>query len=485
MAKKKAGRPNGGGTLELRGKVWLARWVVNGKRFTQSTGTGDKREAEKILAGIVAPFAAKSDAERLENLAVKIEGRKAEIRRYEDSKPALALADGFEAYRRSRERPDTGAATLDMYESQYNRLVRWVADNAPDAKEMRNFTRATADAFADNIAGELSANSFNKYITLFRRMWDVLADEGRITENPWKKIRHKTLATHTRRELTIEELARVCGAVDGEMRLLFAVGIYTGLRLGDCALMDWGSIDLVRNRIMTIPRKTARHAHGKPVLIPLHPTLAAMLAEISPDDRTGYLLPELAAMYEKDSAKLSRRIQAVFTGAGIKTQTTADGGIKTQTTAGGGIKKPKTAGGEIKKQKKKAGGERARVDVGFHSLRHTFVSLSANAGAPLAVVQAIVGHSNPAMTRHYYHESETALQSAVAALPSISLDGAQTTENAPCALPSPVTADKPAHGAGAPQGDLCALLATIGTLDARALRTLRAEIDKRLVSLSA
>ena len=106
MAKKKAGRPNGGGTLELRGKVWLARWVVNGKRFTQSTGTGDKREAEKILAGIVAPFAAKSDAERLENLAVKIEGRKAEIRRYEDSLPALPLRHrgsvDFDALREGR-----------------------------------------------------------------------------------------------------------------------------------------------------------------------------------------------------------------------------------------------------------------------------------------------------------------------------------------------------------------------------------------------
>lgn len=58
-------------------------------------------------------------------------------------------------------------------------------------------------------------------------------------------------------------MARVCGSVTGEMRLLFAVGIYTGLRLGDCAMMEWGSIDLGRNRIMTIPRKTARHAaHG-------------------------------------------------------------------------------------------------------------------------------------------------------------------------------------------------------------------------------
>ena len=449
MARKAKGRSKGLGTLERKGRVWRARWTVDGKTFTKTTGTSDRREAEKILAEIVAPFAAKSDAERLENLAVKIEGRKAEIRRYEDSKPALALADGFEAYRRSRERPDTGAATLDMYESQYNRLVRWAADNAPDAKEMRNFTRATADAFATYLAGELSPNSFNKYITLFRRMWDVLAEEGRMTENPWTKIRHMALATHTRRELTVEELARVCGSVTGEMRLLFAVGIYTGLRLGDCAMLEWGAIDLARNRIMTIPRKTARHANGKPVVIPLHPTLAALLAEIPSDARTGYLLPELAAMYEHDSGMLSNRIQAVFTRAGIRTQTTADG-------------------------------ERARVDVGFHSLRHTFVSLSANAGAPLAVVQAIVGHSNPAMTRHYFHESEAALQSAVAALPTISLEGTESAENAPAALPSPVAASEPADGADAAQGRFSAFLDMVRGMTREELEKARTEIDRLL-----
>jgi integrase len=451
MARKAKQRSKGLGCLERKGRVWRARWTVDGKTFTKTTGTSDRREAEKILAEIVAPFAAKSDAERLENLAVKIEGRKAEIRRYEDSKPALALADGFEAYRRSRERPDTGAATLDMYESQYNRLVRWAADNAPDAKEMRNFTRATADTFATYFAGELSANSFNKYITLFRRMWDVLAEEGRMTENPWAKIRHMALATHTRRELTVEELARVCGSVTGEMRLLFAVGIYTGLRLGDCALLEWGAIDLARNRIMTIPRKTARHAHGKPVVIPLHPTLAAMLAEIPPKNRKGYLLPKVAATYLDDDTKLSRRIQAIFTNAGIRTQTTADG-------------------------------ERAKVDIGFHSLRHTFVSLSANAGAPLAVVQAIVGHSNPAMTRHYYHESMAALQSAVAALPSISLDGAQDAEKAPAAIPSPVATSEPADGADAPQSRFSAFRDAVRGMTREELERARAEIDRLLAT---
>ena len=449
MARKAKQRSKGLGCLERKGRVWRARWTVDGKTFTKTTGTSDRREAEKILAEIVAPFAAKSDAERLENLAVKIEGRKAEIRRYEDSKPALALADGFEAYRRSTERPDTGARTLDGYEAQYNRLVRWAEENAPDAREMRNFTRATVDAFVKHLAGELSANSFNKYITLFRRMWDVLAEEGRMTENPWAKIRHMTLATHTRRELTIEELARVCGSVTGEMRLLFAVGIYTGLRLGDCALLEWGAIDLARNRIMTIPRKTARHAHGRPVVIPLHPTLAAMLTEIPPDARTGYLLPEIAQGYKQNDSYLCRKIQAIFESAGIRTRTTADG-------------------------------ERARVDVGFHSLRHTFVSLSANAGAPLAVVQAIVGHSNPAMTRHYFHESEAALQSAVAALPSISLDGAQDAENTPAALPSPVATSEPADGADAAQSRFSAFRDVVRDMTREELEAARAEIDRLL-----
>lgn len=39
--------------------------------------------------------------------------------------------------------------------------------------------------------------------------------------------------------------------------------------------------------------------------------------------------------------------------------------------------------------------------------------------APLAVVEAIVGHSNPAMTRHYTHVSELAAGHAVAALPAV------------------------------------------------------------------
>jgi integrase len=57
--------------------------------------------------------------------------------------------------------------------------------------------------------------------------------------------------------------------------------------------------------------------------------------------------------------------------------------------------------------------------VGFHSLRHSFVSLCAKAGAPQHVVQRLVGHGSPAMTEHYTHLDDRQKQAAVQALPDI------------------------------------------------------------------
>ncbi|MBU4200492.1 MAG: tyrosine-type recombinase/integrase [Verrucomicrobia bacterium] len=56
------------------------------------------------------------------------------------------------------------------------------------------------------------------------------------------------------------------------------------------------------------------------------------------------------------------------------------------------------------------------VDDGFHSLRHTWVSLPA--ATPQAVIQDSVGHANPAMTAHYTHVSEATARDVVLALPA-------------------------------------------------------------------
>jgi integrase len=445
MARKRQARANGEGTLEMHGRTWRARWTVDGKTFTRSTGTSDKREAARRLAEFTAPFRLGNERATLEGIAARVQGVTAELKAYHDAQPALALADGFEAYRTAEIRPDSGTRTMAGYECYYNGLLSWLAANRPAYREMREVTPADAQAFAADFMQGHSAGTFNKHITFLKCLWRTVADadadgaSGRLAAklagNPWERIRTRAHEPHARRELTVDELARVCAAVEGEMRTLFAVGIYTGLRLGDAARLDWGNVDLMRGMIAVIPRKTARHAHGKRTVIPIHPTLAGMLADTPPDGRKGYVMPSLAAMHERDSSMLTNRVKAVFEGCGIATTTTDE-----------------NTG-------------RAMVDVGFHSLRHTFVSLSANAGTPLAVVQAIVGHSSAAMTRHYYHESAGALKNAVAALPDVT--GA-------VALPD---------GADAPQAVPCAFCAALDGMSLAQLEAARAEIDRRISAI--
>lgn len=386
-------RLNNTGTLEKRHGKWLARWYVydaQGKRLrkSQMLKAGSLEDARKELRELTEGNALITREKAIRKSLDELEGVKAELQRIEDAKPALKLADVFIAFKRNPNRPQSGAATLAHYEGEIERFIDWMAAHYPDATEMREVSRAVAVAFLEDLGAKVSPNTYNKYVALFRLVWRTLGDEARCTVNPWDGVRRKVLPkTNGRRALTVDELSKVTADLTGEMRLLFALGIYTGLRLGDCALMDWGKIDIVRRVIITTPRKTART--GKVVEIPLHPVLAGMLAEIPEQNRKGYLLPETAETYQRDDSAVTKRIRAVFEGAGIATT------------------------------KEVAGYSQAVAEVGFHSLRHSFVSLMGNAGAPLALVQSIVGHANPMMTAHYFHARTDALADAVGNLPAL------------------------------------------------------------------
>lgn len=409
--KVRKGRANGHGSLERRPNgSYLARWVCNGKRYSQlikdddGNAVTDKRQAEQLLEKITAPYRLGSEAETAALLATKAAGKQAEIKAWHDRQPALPLGKAFDAYRASLKRPQgAGAAALDRYETYYNHFTEWLKANRPDYTELRDVTGADANAYSVQFLTGHTGGTFNKHLALLRSVWRVLDEDdadkpdephgdelpkAKLTCNPWAKIRNRQHTPHRKRELTLDELRTVCAKLDGEMRLLFALGIYTGQRLGDCCLLQWSAVDMRRGVIHATPHKTMKH--GTQVLIPLRPELAAMLAATPAKDRTEYVLPETAAAYLHDPIVVSNRVQAVFEGNGIKTTTASE----------------------------REGGK-AQVEVGFHSLRHTFVSLLGNAGASLALVQSMVGHTSKAMTQHYFHESEAALRGAVNLLPNV------------------------------------------------------------------
>lgn len=288
-----------------------------------------------------------------------------------------AVADAWKSFLAASNRPDSGPATLNQYEAEWRRFARWLAQTHPDVQSLAAVDDRHAEAYAGTLSA-MAASTFNQHVGFLALLWRVLGAPA----NPWKGIRKKRRAATSRRELTLEELRAVCGAAQGELRVLLAMGVYTGMRLADCATLRWEEVDLARRMIRRVPVKTARRS-GRSVSIPIHPALAAIL---TPGKRSGMVLPDLARSYNRDRGAVVDRIQKHFRACGIQTS------------------------------RPRAGG-RAVTLVGFHSLRHTFVSMCRAGGAPLAVVEELVGHSSPAMTRHYTHTGDEAAAAAVGLLP--------------------------------------------------------------------
>lgn len=406
------------GYLVKRGGTYHAVWQIAGKKFMKTTRCTTEREANVELARIMAPYVVQDEVRTLETVKARIEGARNDLVVLEEQRnPALGFAatkgsDGSEhpgawtAFLKAQNRPDSGKRTLDDYEGYFQNFVDWLKATKRSAPALRDVTPEMATDYAVYLTTErgLSAGTFNKHINTLSLVFRVLAGPARLTVNVWDDIKRKRSVPVSRRELTVEELRRVCAAADGELRLLLAIGLYTGLRLGDAATLRWGETDLVRGIIRRVPNKTARR-NPKPVNVPIHPTLRALLAEIPERSRRDYVLPETAASYLKDSSAPSKRIQDHFEACAVNVHKPGTGYVTRDGTDG--------------KPEEVHSGQRAVVEVGFHSLRHTFVSLCRGADAPLSVVESIVGHSSPAMTRHYTHTGDAAALAAVTALPDI------------------------------------------------------------------
>lgn len=408
------------GCLIRRGKIYYACWYVGPRKFVKTTGQTTREDAEKVLARFVAPLVSQDEAMTLEMVKAGIEHAKTQASP-EASRPPLLLTDAWRAYQEDATRPDSGDRTLADYGRYFAAFLRWLPLHHPQVLSMGDVSGAVAQDYVQHLnSRRLSPCAFNKNVNALALVFRVLGRHAGMGENPWASITRKRLTTQARRELTMEELTRVCSTARGEMRLLFALGIYTGMRLGDCATLRWSEVDLVRERIVRVPNKTARR-NDKPVSIPIHTVLRGMLGSVERSARTEYVLPETAILYRTDNARLSKQIQAHFRANGIRTARPGTGRGEREHPH-----EALRAGSTRKGRAEVPLSRRAVLEVGFHSLRHTFVSLCREANAPLAVVESIVGHANPSMTRHYTHVSERAAGAAVSLLPAVLGDPAPT-----------------------------------------------------------
>ncbi len=376
---------------QIPNRVRHALTGTDGKPIT------DLRKAEAERKRLTAPLRAGKRADQIQALTASLKQAEAvEVQAVEDAAPILPIVEAWEAYLQNPDRPDSGDGTLRNYAGHWKRFCEWIKKTEPNTHCLREITHKTAQDYAATLnGGTVSPNTYNKHTSFLKLFFRVLLDDAGLKENPFEKIRRKNLKTESRRELTLAELKEILETASGDLQTLLYLGTFTGLRLGDCCTLKWGETDLDRGLIRRVPNKTAKNR--KPVLVGIPAALHKKLSETPKTKRKGYVLPRFAELYtyRNETGRLSKQpfvsneIQKIFTDCEIQTHKEGTG---------------------------KGTGKRAVVEVGFHSLRHTYVSLHAEAGTPQAMIQANVGHSNPSMTAHYTHVNEAAARQVACVL---------------------------------------------------------------------
>lgn len=188
---------------------------------------------------------------------------------------------------------------------------------------------------------------------------------------------------------------------DGFIYPLFFFAVAIALREGDICTLKWNEIDHKKETIVKKMRKT-----GNYVEIPMIPPIRDYLQNLQSNIQSGspyseYVLPDHARMYLTNSSGVSYRIKQFLE------------------------KKCNIATTKIPDARSRA------VSVkDLHSCRHTFCYYAGLYGIPLSVVQSIVGHMTPEMTKHYSaHASLEIKREKMKLLPAfLSLAAPENTE---------------------------------------------------------
>lgn len=421
MARKTTGKLYTSG----KKKYYYLRFVKEGREFRLrlSGDNGEpitkKETAEAAAAKIIHPITAKSRVDQLQNIqsALKTAEQQAETADRNLLNTGATLLKGWPLFMTCESRPKSCKrhlideiprhSTPGNYAVYYKQFAAWLKEKYPDAFLLSDVTPGMAGEYMRHVEKEkLSSGSYNKRIQFFKMFYSTLLEDHKIqTSNPFSKITRKEGGSNSRTTLSVEQIAKLIDEASGELRILIALGYFTGLRFGDCCTLLWREVDLVRGIIEREPRKTQHTRKDEKeaiVKVGIPPLLYRLLSETPETSRQGYVLPRFGADYDRGAdADLSDIVMKHFEKCGIQTH-----------KEGTGIK---WVVDEKSGQRKKTG-TRAIVEIGFHSLRYSYISHNAEAGTPAAIIQRNAGHANPAMTEHYTRISDKAAIEYAAAL---------------------------------------------------------------------
>ncbi|MDB4106686.1 tyrosine-type recombinase/integrase [Akkermansiaceae bacterium] len=282
--------------------------------------------------------------------------------------------------------------TVAFYKSTTKCFLSFLGEKADN--HLETITSEDVRSYRDSIvANGRTGKTANHKLKCVRSIFGDAVKASALLQNPASSVKSVNEDDSTSREPfapnEITQLIEAAPSPDWKGMILF--GAFTGIRLGDCANLKAGNIDLKRKVVHLMPRKTDRKK--KIIEVPLHPELLAFLTENppSPFDATP-LFPKLAKVTAGGRKGLSARFRAIMESAGIERNVT---------------------------RRTKDGAARETAARSFHSLRHSFTSFLANANVSEEVRQKMTGHTESTTHQIYTHLELETLRNGVDKIPTL------------------------------------------------------------------
>lgn len=345
---------------------WYAAFRVknaDGKLIKRafSTKTTDEKEAREIERELKSKVDELREKKRYEEFFLKtIEAMTSNAIK----RPGLQLSQVWERVSSDTSQSKRTERTLYQKRNVWEKFYSWIMDNYSEVTTINDVSREIAHEYMKTFKDK-SSSTFNNNKNCLSSIWQVLIIPAGLKENIWRLISGAEDDSVKHRDFSIVEVMRIIAKAQGFWRYATAIGFYTGLRLKDVVHLRKSQI---QGQYMTItPAKTKRNR--KDVYIFIHPDLQKILDYViaQSDPAIDYIFPDAVRDYKKKSF---------------------------QSAYGKLLEKC-----EVK--------EDSRGIIGFHSLRHTFVTICESIGIDRKVLQGIVGHGSPVMTGHYSHDKES------------------------------------------------------------------------------
>lgn len=354
-------------------KFYHYKFYVSGKFYTGvCTGCETKTEADKyekserdrVSISLSASKGFKS-ASRIADHAVKTYLGDSSVEKFK-------IEEAFDAAM-SRSNRGSAEETIRRKKIYWNDFASFMADRHPGTKYLHLVEASHATEYMTLLKthgrhgkpGPLSGIMADRLRKYLHEVFTTLFPAGGPYASPFARLGMKHVRHESRQAFTMEQVELLLNETNDFCRPLFRIGLATAMRLGDVCLLRWGDVNFQQGTIRKKQRKT-----GEPVEIPMLQPIYDFLLELKSKNGTcEYVLPEQAVAYQKN--RVQARLKWCFSKLGI---ITCD---------------------DVK------GRSRCVNRLGFHALRHTFAYMAGIWGLSRPVVQSILGHMSPEMTKLY------------------------------------------------------------------------------------